>query len=171
MSTEPKLKVLTEQFRGQEYLLTADSYAIGRSADVDIRIADSSVSGVHCELVRQADGGYLVVDDGWSRNGTRIAGTLVNRERLHDGDMLQLGMVECLYEDTRDKSSTTSTQTQIDMQSDAVEMNDIHGAGPAWDRDQGKGKAPTVMKFVITGLTVLVLVLSAILAWHIYLRI
>ncbi len=114
MGVIPKLIILSEQLRGQTYELTGERYGIGRSEEMEISIVDQTVSGMHCELVRNEDGGYTAVDEGYSTNGTRINGMLITRQEMHNSDILQVGGVECMYDcDSDAPSSVISTQTQI----------------------------------------------------------
>jgi len=66
--------------------------SIGRSPACEVRFqSDSEVSRVHAELERVGDG-WIVSDDGLSRNGTYVNGErIVGRRLLHDGDTVRLG--------------------------------------------------------------------------------
>ena len=97
--SQPRLLVLSEQYRGTAFPLTEDSYTIGRSEASDLRIPDTTISGRHCQVSKNADGSYSVKDLG-STNGTSV-----NNEPLSDkpvalknGDILVLGSVEVMYE-------------------------------------------------------------------------
>jgi sigma-B regulation protein RsbU (phosphoserine phosphatase) len=62
---------------------------VGRSRDAEIHIADPHVSKRHCEI--RADGdGHLIADCG-SLAGVFVNGTKVERHRLADGDVVELG--------------------------------------------------------------------------------
>jgi hypothetical protein len=103
---ELRERILAER-RGQSFLLFRDGdggqrivelsddrdrWAIGRGADCDVCLAwDPEVSRLHAELVR-VGAQWLVVDDGVSRNGTRVGSEQVlGRRRLHDGDLIRVG--------------------------------------------------------------------------------
>ena len=75
-------------------------YTIGRNPDTDIPIAwDEQVSGLHAEL-RHAGGNWLILDDGLSRNGTRVNGESVQgHRRLRDADQISLGQTGLTYRD------------------------------------------------------------------------
>jgi len=67
---------------------------VGRGKDVDVRLADPSVSLLHAEIVRR--GPYVYVADlGLSLNGTRVNGRLIARRVLSDGDALTFGSARC----------------------------------------------------------------------------
>ncbi len=65
---------------------------VGRGLACDVRIEhDEKASRCHAELVRVA-GGWAVVDDGLSRNGTFVDGArIAGRRRLYDGDVVRCG--------------------------------------------------------------------------------
>ncbi len=80
---------------------------IGRVAECDIRIRDSSVSRHHCTLVRMDDGGWALADAG-SRNGVLVrepaAGARFRRVfhvALVVGMHVRLGSVTLLVTDAR----------------------------------------------------------------------
>ena len=62
---------------------------IGRSRANDLSLPDQAVSGYHCELVNA--GGYLVVRDLESGNGTFVNERRVREARLRDGDVVRAG--------------------------------------------------------------------------------
>ncbi len=62
---------------------------IGRDADAHITIDDDSVSRQHCKLQRATDGWW--VQDLDSTNGTYVAGEMVKRALLLDGDLVKVG--------------------------------------------------------------------------------
>jgi hypothetical protein len=67
---------------------------VGRGRSVDVRLADSSVSLLHAEIVRR--GPYVYLSDlGLSLNGTRVNGRLVARRVLCEGDALTFGSARC----------------------------------------------------------------------------
>jgi hypothetical protein len=55
---------------------------------------DSGVSRRHCQLIRQSDGSYALLDTG-SANGTRLNGTIVNPDEappvVKAGDIIEMG--------------------------------------------------------------------------------
>lgn len=74
---------------GSRVRLADTVVTIGRAAECEIRLADTSVSRRHAE-VRPASDGWLVADLG-STNGTRVNGSVVTERRLTDGDTVSAG--------------------------------------------------------------------------------
>lgn len=66
---------------------------VGRGPDVDICIAEPTVSRLHAEIVR--NGVHVYVSDIGSTNGTRVNGRPVGRRVLHDGDVVNFGAARC----------------------------------------------------------------------------
>jgi hypothetical protein len=162
----PKLIILSEQLRGQSYELTGERYGIGRSEEMEIAIVDQTVSGMHCELVRNEndDGGYTAVDEGYSTNGTRINGMLITRQELHNSDILQVGGVECMYDcDSDAPSSVLSTQTQIRID-DAPSINANTQANLAPAKLSSSDNPMVKLGFRI-GIGILVLIVIVLAIW------
>jgi len=69
-----------------------EALTIGRDEAADVAVPwDKLVSRVHARLER-VGGHWVVVDDGLSRNGTRVNGERVEgRRRLADGDTVKVG--------------------------------------------------------------------------------
>ena len=63
---------------------------VGRSHDVDVRVVDSWISRIHCEI-SELDG-TLVVRDLESTNGTLINGEQIKEALLLPGDRLTVGI-------------------------------------------------------------------------------
>jgi FHA domain len=83
---------------------------IGRRPDSDVALPwDPNVSRVHAQL-QQVGGEWVIVDDGLSYNGTDVNGQrLVGRRRLHDGDVITVGLTRLTYRSPLDPSSPTAT--------------------------------------------------------------
>lgn len=85
---------------GEPIPLTGVDVVLGRDASLAaIVVADPSVERMHARLIRQADGDYLLRDQG------SVAGTWVNYDlipsdgrRLRNGDLVQLGRVEFRFQ-------------------------------------------------------------------------
>ncbi len=63
---------------------------IGRSRECDIFLEDLSVSRLHATIKECGHGAYEIVDN-HSATGTFVNGCHVNRHRLHDGDIVEIG--------------------------------------------------------------------------------
>ncbi|MCK5804946.1 MAG: FHA domain-containing protein [Lentisphaeria bacterium] len=114
----PKLIVLSEQLRGQVFELTRTEHTIGRTEDRDVPIPDVTISGLHCTLVLMDDGSYVAQDEG-STNGTRLNGTKIKGGDSHplaNGDILQVGSIEMLYDCDSSRLDGSATQTVVDLQ-------------------------------------------------------
>ena len=85
---------------------------IGRTPENDIALTwDPHVSRVHAELSR-AGGGWIVDDDGLSRNGTWVNGDkLLRRRLLNEGDVLRVGATHMRFR----------TPLSIDMGTTAID--------------------------------------------------
>lgn len=114
----PKLFILSEQMRGTAFSLTLDKYVIGRSDSCDICIADPTISGKHCTLVKLDDNSYAIRDDN-STNGTKVNDQQVSSEdsiKLQNGDILQVGGIEILYDDIQGDRSESRTISVINLE-------------------------------------------------------
>jgi pSer/pThr/pTyr-binding forkhead associated (FHA) protein len=83
---------------------------IGRSEATDVAFTwDQEVSSVHAELEPIADG-WVLVDDGLSRNGTFANGErLLRRRRLQDGDNLRFGSTVVVFKQPAEARQTDTT--------------------------------------------------------------
>ncbi|HEV7554795.1 MAG TPA: ATP-binding protein, partial [Kofleriaceae bacterium] len=77
----------------------AERISIGRAPTCDVQIDDPMVSANHAEIVRQADGTFVVRDLG-SRRGTFVGSRKIGETMLHDGDELMIGPIRLRFEAT-----------------------------------------------------------------------
>lgn len=84
-----KLIMLIDGVASREIELTKNRTTIGRRPYNDIVIDNLAVSGEHAVLQMEADEVY--VEDLNSTNGTYVNGKTVSKQRLHDGDMVEVG--------------------------------------------------------------------------------
>jgi predicted component of type VI protein secretion system len=95
----PAAQVLTDTITvgetGHDVLLRGDRAVIGRLSTCDICLKDANVSRRHAELMRVDDAWY--VQDLESTNGTRLNGAAVDRARLRDGDVVEVGVTRLTY--------------------------------------------------------------------------
>lgn len=118
MAGIPKLTVLSAQLRGQKFELEGkDEFTLGRTEDTDFAVPDPTISGHHCTILVQGGGHFAVRDEG-STNGTRL-----NNEKLEageetplkNGDILQVGGVEMLFDNESSRTEGSATQTVISL--------------------------------------------------------
>lgn len=84
------------EMAGRSFLLDRPTLTIGRGAESDIVIYDTSISRRHAQFSRQADGDY--VQDLASRNSSQVNGEPLQAPRLlHMGDVITLGEVHLEY--------------------------------------------------------------------------
>ncbi len=124
MAGVPKIIILSEQLRGQSYVLTNDQYSIGRTEDRDICIPDPTISGHHATLTKLEDDTYAVRDEG-STNGSRLNGVKLEPGEVHplaNTDILQVGGVEMLFDCDTSKVSGSTTQTVINLEDTTGEL-------------------------------------------------
>jgi type II secretory pathway predicted ATPase ExeA len=72
---------------------------VGRSPDNEIYIRSKFVSRHHAQLISDERG--CVVEDLNSTNGVFVADKQIKKRRLHDGDIVSLGMHQLVYHDLR----------------------------------------------------------------------
>lgn len=94
--------VLYHDGGGKQHIVELDAaqspLTIGRRSSNDLSLAwDQEVSRVHAHLER-GDGGWDLVDEGFSRNGSYVNGERVDtRHPLRDADVVRLGTTVLLY--------------------------------------------------------------------------
>ena len=157
----PKIIILSEILRGQTIELTKDEYTIGRTDDNDIPIPDGTISTHHAKLVRSADGGYLVVDNG-STNGTRVNGIKVTTQELSNSDILQCGGIEILF-DCEDKANTQSLTTQTGINLDQTGELNLEQMKGITTYNNSNNTTPETNKAVVIAIGALVAVVIALL--------
>jgi predicted component of type VI protein secretion system len=93
---------------------TGERVTVGRRPSNDVVLDwDSEISRVHAALERIGDD-WTAVDDGLSHNGTYLNGKRVtSRERLHDGDVLNVGGVAIAYRAPGGESVSRPTVTAL----------------------------------------------------------
>jgi hypothetical protein len=89
---------------------------IGRDAGADVPLPwDAEVSRTHA-LLEQVGRGWMLIDDGLSRNGSFVNGArVVGRRRLADKDRLVVGATQVTYREI--SGGTTQTASAIDAPS------------------------------------------------------
>lgn len=79
--------------------LRGEQVIVGRLADCQIRLQDANISRRHAAFIKLDDG--WAIQDLESTNGTRLNGRPVSRARLHDGDVVEIGLTRLVYHDPR----------------------------------------------------------------------
>ena len=106
---------MSADVKGKNYTIDRDEFAIGRSADNAIPLGNHTVSGHHCQIIREGDR-YLIRDLG-STNGTRV-----NSKEIKEGtplrpkDLVQVGAVEFLFNSEElavEQLPDSNMQTQV----------------------------------------------------------
>jgi len=93
---------------------------IGRSPDNEIYIKSKFVSRHHAQLVSDESG--CVIEDLNSTNGVFVAEKQVKKYRLHDGDVISLGVHELIYHDLRKSAEIDDDEdNNADVQDVAVD--------------------------------------------------
>ena len=109
-----KITILSDKMRGTSFILTNDQYSIGRSESADICIPEPTISGHHCTLTKVGENEYAVRDEG-STNGSRLNGEKLEENgeprTLGNGDLLQVGNIELMFENSDSSARRESTKT------------------------------------------------------------
>jgi hypothetical protein len=170
MEMIPKLTLLTEQHRGLIFELTEARYRVGRSPEAELTVNDGTISGFHCEIVVDDEGGYWVIDEGMSTNGTRINGEIATNQVLKNADILQMGSVECMYECDDDAASLdTGTDHRIEIEEDTLVANTktrnlAPGAFQESGKSLGKGMKIGIWCLVVVAVGLIALLIRALMA-------
>ncbi|MBN2248703.1 MAG: DUF3662 domain-containing protein [Coriobacteriia bacterium] len=93
----PGMATVTVGDLGHDVVLGGDEVLVGRLAECQIHIADANVSRRHAAFMR-LDRGWAIADLG-STNGTRVNGRSIERARLRDGDVIEIGLARLVYHD------------------------------------------------------------------------
>jgi hypothetical protein len=95
-----RIDTVTVGETGHDMALRGDRMIVGRLQECDICLADANVSRHHAELFHM-DGDWFVMDLD-STNGTMLNGEPVTRARLHDGDVVEIGVTRLTYHRARE---------------------------------------------------------------------
>ncbi|MBN2405359.1 MAG: DUF3662 and FHA domain-containing protein [Coriobacteriia bacterium] len=94
-----EIATVTVNDMNHDVALRGEQIVIGRLSDAQIQITDANVSRRHAAFIK--------IDDGWaiqdldSTNGTRLNGQPVKQARLHDGDIVEIGLTRLTYHEAR----------------------------------------------------------------------
>jgi predicted component of type VI protein secretion system len=93
-----RLLIKTSGIENRSIELKLGANRIGRSPDIDFTIRHPTISNLHCEIVLAEDG--VTLRDLESTNGTFVDGRPVREARLSAGQLVRLGEVELVVENT-----------------------------------------------------------------------
>ena len=97
-----------------EFRLVEIRTSIGRSPECLLQIVDDvELSRVHCSVARQANGSFVVIDEG-ATNGTYLNDQRLGSEPilLRDQDVVRIGQTELVFR-TRDVGRTTMLFSEV----------------------------------------------------------
>ena len=105
----PRLVAIDGPLKGSTFLVSGESFSIGRKPDNTLAPADPSISRRHCVVCRAAGGQFRLADLD-SQNGTFVNGIPVKERELRHGDQIAAGasVFVFLLED-QDSPSTDPT--------------------------------------------------------------
>jgi pSer/pThr/pTyr-binding forkhead associated (FHA) protein len=102
------LRICNGENTGQCFSLDHALITIGRGSECNIVINDASISRVHAQILRQANGMY--VQDLSSRNGTKVNDeVLYAPQQLQAGDIVCVGSVRLAYSPVSNEAADPST--------------------------------------------------------------
>jgi len=86
------LRVVAGFYAGLEVPVDRARIVLGRGRGADLVVAESTMSREHAAIAFDDEGCF--VEDLGSTNGTKVNGERCDRERLQDGDVIQLGRLQ-----------------------------------------------------------------------------
>ena len=90
-----KLLAVSGPLKGQEFVVSSETFTIGSGRSNDLHLEDSTVSRRHCEIDLIPDG-YSIRDLG-STNGTYVQGVRIKSAFLDEGTEFQLGSTRLVF--------------------------------------------------------------------------
>lgn len=93
--SEPGLATVTVGDIGHDVALAGEQVLVGRLAECQVQLSDANVSRRHAAFIRLEDG-WALADLG-STNGTSVNGRPIERVRLADGDVIDIGLTRLVY--------------------------------------------------------------------------
>jgi pSer/pThr/pTyr-binding forkhead associated (FHA) protein len=115
------LRILAGERQGLEVPLQGTRTTFGRRASNTVSFQDAAVSGVHCEITREA-GGFVLRDLG-STNGTLVDGEPVVETVLHHNARIRVGGQRIVFVDT----SVADIESSLSVDDDAGEWGLMRG--------------------------------------------
>lgn len=105
----PTLRLMLEGVEVKTAILEDAAVTIGRGSDNEMVISDPAVSGKHCAVEPDPQGGYRLRDLE-STNGTHVNGQLTKEWALQPGDVITIGAARIVFED-RDVDNSPLSET------------------------------------------------------------
>jgi two-component system, NtrC family, response regulator GlrR len=102
-----QLRVTEGISEGMRYVGSAERVVVGTDPTADFRLADPTISRIHCELVF-TDGKILVRDLG-SRNGTFVNGVSILAAHLGTNSVIQVGRTKFVFDAGRADTAVART--------------------------------------------------------------
>jgi pSer/pThr/pTyr-binding forkhead associated (FHA) protein len=167
MGIIPKLIILSEQLRGNNFELIGEKYICGRLDNCDITLKDPTVSSRHCEFIKK-DNTYVLRDLN-STNGTRVNNVPISEQELKSSDILQVGGIEILF-DSEDKSVSTAikTQTGISLEGTQVGISTVKKMENFNPFAQKKGNEKMKHALIVGVLVLLAVIVLLLIAYIVY---
>jgi pSer/pThr/pTyr-binding forkhead associated (FHA) protein len=100
----PTLRLILEGVEVKTAMLEDAAVTIGRASDNEMVINDPAVSGKHCAVEPDPEGGYRLRDLE-STNGTHVNGQLAKEWALQPGDVITIGAARIVFEDKETESA------------------------------------------------------------------
>lgn len=91
----PAMATVTVEGTHHDVALRGERVVVGRLSSSDLPLDDANVSREHAAFV--AEGVGWAVEDLGSTNGTTVNGERVERRRLREGDVVQIGLTRLVY--------------------------------------------------------------------------
>ncbi len=167
MAVIPKLIILSEQLRGNNFELIGERYIVGRVDTCDITLKDPTVSSRHCEFIKK--GTTYLLRDLNSTNGTRVNNVPISEQELRSSDILQIGGIEILF-DCEDKSLSTAIKTTTNIKLDTTDqgISTIKKMENFSPYSSGKGSDKIKHGAIIAVLVLLALLVLCLILYLVY---
>ena len=149
----PKILINYPDGTSAKFGLNGKVFTIGRAENNDIVLRDGASSGYHAVL-KQAESGDFTVSDLESTNHTKVNGQKVSSMLLMNGDVLQFGDSQAVYESDIPTEGRTrdDSQTQIYEQTRppaSVPQQPVFTTQPARTTAAPGAPPPVVQPYVI----------------------
>ncbi len=159
-SKVPQLRGLSDPIDGLTFSL-AGTMVVGRVAGVDLRFDDDSVSRAHAEL--RVRGKEVVITDRGSANGTTVNGRQIGGETvLVNGDVLQFGVVEVMFEAGSSTPSSSLPSAVVKAPAAAVSARGSSARKPSGEKRAHISPESRKRIYIVAGAAGAVMVLAVL---------